>query len=335
MNNIILFTDSKIPLKHFGTIEKSPKWNFDSLAQKDLRKRLKAPQTETIYILDYDSISEDEKAKNLNYFLKKDDIPRIVIDRKNSIADPAEQLMKGCDYIGGDLLKSGIKPARLIKYTEFFTRFSAPPSLPEDGDCIEPEKQTSDYIISENGWKDIKSGKKYSFYMLFTEITLPSSWKKKSGSVHLNKLKQTFQSVAEKTATQDDGKVWIWNEYGGLILFPYDGNSSSAVISGIKLMLNRVLISIEDFNLHTPIRLKVSMHLGTTTWKARGKTGTIISDSLNSIFHLGTKYTPLNEMDITEEVYNELPAGIQKMFTDAGTFEDRRIFRLCHFKVIN
>ncbi|HAK46481.1 MAG TPA: hypothetical protein DCO79_11260, partial [Spirochaeta sp.] len=68
---------------------------------------------------------------------------------------------------------------------------------------------------------------------------------------------------------------------------------------------------------HTPIRLKVSMHLGTTTWKARGKTGTIISDSLNSIFHLGTKYTPLNEMDITEEVYNELPAGIQKMFTDA------------------
>ncbi len=169
--------------------------------------------------------------------------------------------------------------------------------------------------------------------MLFTEISIPAGWKKKSGSVHLNQLKETFQSVVEREVTACDGRLWIWNEYGGLVLFPYDGKSSEAVIPAIKLMLNRVLISVEDFQLHRSLNLRAAMHLGTTKYKTRGKTGTIISDSINSIFHLGTKFTPLDDFDITEVVYDVLPERVKKLFREAGSFEDRNIFRLRHFEV--
>ncbi|MDC7226467.1 MAG: hypothetical protein PQJ61_06860 [Spirochaetales bacterium] len=334
MNRIILFSDSRIPLKYFTAIENSSKWHIELRAHKDLRKTLKKPEPDILYLLDYESIPDEEKSKDLSYFLKKNNVSRTLIDRKNTVDDPAAIMMKGCDYLASSILKAGIKPQRLNKYAGFFNLISRPAG-PADTACAETEADTPEFIKMENGWKGIKSGKDYSFYMLFTEISLPSDWKKKSGNVHLNKLKQTFQEVVDKTTAEYDGRLWIWNEYGGLVLFPYNGVNTDSVIPGIKLMLNRVIISIEDFELHTPIRLKAAMHLGTTTWKTRGKTGTIISDSLNSIFHLGTKYTPVNDMDITEEVYRELPAGVQRMFSETGTFEDRRIYRLCHIEVVS
>ena len=334
MNKIRVFTESKAVSKHFGSIEKSSKWDFTTVSQSELRKELKSPEPETIYILDHDTIPEDEKSKNLNYFIKKDNAARIVLDRRNAIEDPADLLMKGCDYINGRLLKTGIKTARLNKYADFFRNINGDDDVREKAPAGISGRKPG-HIRSENGWEGIKSGREYTFFMLFTEMSLPADWKTKSGSVHLNQLKQTFQSVAEKYSSECGGRLWIWNEYGGLILFPYTGRSCSPVIPGIKLMLNRALISIEDFNLHIPISLRVSMHLGNTTWKARGKTGTIISDSINSIFHLGTKYTPLNDMDITEDLYKALPPKLQSLFTEDGTFEERKIYRLCHMEVIS
>ena len=334
MNKIKFFTDSKTVTKHFSSIEKSSKWDFETVAVCDLRKELKAPNPKTIYILDHDSVPEDDKTKNLNYFVKKDSTPRIVLDRRNAIHDPADLLMKGCDYINGHLMKTGIKPARLNRYTDFFHSISDTGEDPEASDSVQKQGDPK-RIISENGWKDIKSGKEYTFIMLFAEMSIPSEWKKKSGNVHLNQLKNTFQSVAERISAQCGGKLWIWNEYGGLILFPYTGQACVPVIPGIKMMMNRVLISIEDFQLHTPVNFRVSMHIGETKWKARGNTGTIISDSINSIFHLGTKYTPLNNMDITADLYDELPAGIKSLFSKAGTFEGREIYRLCSINVFS
>ena len=333
MNKAVLFTGSRAAAGCFEAVERSRKWEFETLPVEMLRTTLKAAENGNLYLLDYESIAEVDRARDLGYFLKKQDIHRAVVDRKSAVADPAELLMKGCDYLGPAVLEAGIKPVRLNKYLDFFKCGPAVrvPATPEKNE----QNSADSYICSPGGWKDIRSGKEYTFYMMFTEISIPSEWKKKSGNVHLNRLKQTFHNVAERTAAGNEGKIWIWNEYGGLILFPYTGSNCNAVMSGIKLMLNRVIISIEDFGLHTPIRLRTAMHLGTTTWKARGKTGTIISDSLNSIFHLGTKYTPLDDMDITEEIYGELPDGIRNMFSEAGRFEDRTIYRLCHFEVIS
>ncbi len=335
MIKIVFFTDSQAPLKYFSAFDKSNKWELTSFSCSKLRKLLKNPSEDTVYLLDYASVSEDNQKKELNYLLKKEEVPRIIIDRKNDIDDPASILMKGCDYLGSKFLKEGIKPARLNSYFDFYygsgdesEGVAAGSEKADSG-----KKNKTKHIAVKDGWKEIKSGKDYTFYMLFTEISIPAEWKKKSGSRHLNNLKQTFQALAEREASLCNGKVWIWNEYGGLILFPYTGVSCSPVIAAVKLLLNRVISSVEDFNLHTPIELRAAMHLGITTWKKRGNTGTIISDSLNSIFHLGSKYTPLNDFDITEDVYLELLPELKKLFSETGDFEGRKIYRLCHFEV--
>ncbi len=326
MHKIILFTDSKVPIKNMGAFENSSKWELITLPHKDFRKTMKDIDDETVYFIDLESIKEENKNKELNYFLKKQEVPRCVIDRKNTINDPAEFLIKGCDYISGNFLKTGLKPLRVNKYIEFWQKQNPEP--------VKNKKEQINNRILKNGWDDVKIGKEYPFYMLFTEISIPPEWKTKSGDRHLNKIKKTFQRVVERGTLPYGGKIWIWSEYGGLILFPYMGNSCIPVISAIKLLLNRVIISVEDFELHTPIDIRASMHLGDTVWQTRGNTGTIVSDSINSIFHLGTKYTPPNAFDITEDVYKEMGSDIKKLFKKAGNYEDRNIFRLCKFEVI-
>lgn len=334
INRVIIFSDAKTPLKGFEPISKSSKWEISALPCSALRKEMRNPDENSLYVLDYASVPDSDKAKDLKYILKKDDFLRAVADRKNEINDPAELLMNFCDYFGSGLLKEGIKPARISKFEDWLysenpgSSETASGPLPEG--CPEtPQADSSRYIIPENGWDGIKAGKEYSFYMMYTEVQIPQEWKKKSGNVHLNQIKQTFQAVAERYAAELNGRLWIWNEYGGLILFPFTGKTCTPVIMAVKLMLNRVLISIEDFHLHAPVNIRASMHLGTTKWHARGDTGTIISDSINSIFHLGTKYTPPDNFDITEEVYLQLNSGLRELFSNAGIFEERNIFRLC------
>lgn len=333
MNRIIIFTASNVPLRHFDSFNNSKLWEVLPLPHSALRNELKKADSDTIYFTDYASIPEQDKTRDLNYLLKKQDVQRAIIDRKNEIDDPAELLMRGCDYISGRLLKNGIKPARLNKFTTWRSA-NAGDSEAMPPAAVKSLEKISSQLVPENGWAGIKSGKEYTFFMLFTEISIPSEWKKKSGNVHLNEIKQKFQTVVERISAAFDGKIWIWNEYGGLVLFCFDGSSCSPVIPAMKLLLNRALISIEDFDLHTPIRLRASMHLGNTIWKARGETGTIISDSLNSIFHLGTKYTPLDDLDITEDIYKLLIPRLKKLFNKAGSFEGRNIYRLCHLEVI-
>jgi len=333
---LIIFTGSPSLKKYFTGIEKSRSWSLEILPHEDLRIKMKNTGSAELYLLDYASLDDEAKQKNLNFILRKSNTASGIIDRKNEIIDPAGILMRGSDYISLSLLKDGIKPDRLnksIEYHEIRTEKNISRADSEAAAGKPDSGSKPNYIIPEGGWRGVKSGHEYTFLMLFTEISIPAELKKKSGSGHLNKLKQIFQAVIDRETAPHDGRIWIWNEYGGLVLFPFDGESVDAVIPAVKLLLNRVLISVEDFHLHSAINLRAAMHLGTTTYKTRGKTGTIISDSINSIFHLGTKFTPLDDLDITEEVYNLLPERIKELFCETGIFEDRNIFRLRHFEI--
>jgi hypothetical protein len=334
MEQIILFADSKAAGKILSKMNKSGKQKLETLPHDDLRKYLRNPSPEILYLVDYASIRSEEKQKTIKYLKKKYQVPIGFIDRNNEIPDPAEIIFSGADYISGKLLREGLTTGRLKKFIEFHSDLFL---RAEENDSIE---ETAGSRLGHNfkpvgGWESVKSGKEYPFFMFMTEISIPQEWKKKSGSDHLNFLKNTFQEVTERVTEPYGGRIWIWNDYGGLVLFPYEGPSSHPVVSGIKLLMNRVLVSVEDFSLHSPITLRAAMHLGETTYKARGKTGTIISDSINSIFHLGTKYTPLNDFDITEDVYKCLEARVKDLFTAAGSYEGRNIFRLRHFEIMD
>jgi len=74
------------------------------------------------------------------------------------------------------------------------------------------------------------------------------------------------------------------------------------------------------------IRYRIAMHIGNTVYQPRGKTGTIISDCINSLFHLGQKYTDEDGLFITENIYSFLNEKTKKLFIKVKPFEGRQIY---------
>jgi hypothetical protein len=91
--------------------------------------------------------------------------------------------------------------------------------------------------------------------------------------------------------------------------------------------MSQPLIIAEKFGLiNFSAEFVFALHYGKTPFKAPGKTGTIISEAVNFIFHLGTKFAKPSRLSISEDVPADIiPDQLKDMFVNAGTFEDSKI----------
>ena len=158
------------------------------------------------------------------------------------------------------------------------------------------------------------------------------------GVAHIDKIKQRYNANT-LTKLQNDlrnylanflipynGKIWIWNNFSGLVLFPFNGKDTEAVLSACRLFLNQKIISIECMNISTVITFKIAMQIGNTVYKKRGDTGNIVSNTINSIYHLGQKFTKPEAFSITKDVFVYLKNGLKDNFIPCGKFEGNEIY---------
>lgn len=120
----------------------------------------------------------------------------------------------------------------------------------------------------------------------------------------------------------------MWSEYGGLVLFPFDGKNCDAVLTAYRMCLNRTIISAEEFDFDTLLSYRIALHIGNTLYRPRGKTGSIIADSVNFIFHLGHQFAQPGEFCLTSTVFPYVPKGLESSFVDSGVFEGYRVYRM-------
>jgi hypothetical protein len=106
-----------------------------------------------------------------------------------------------------------------------------------------------------------------------------------------------------------------------------------AVVEAVlKMILNSRLISIEDIGLSIEVDFTFALHYGETIYQAPGKTGRVISETINYIFHLGTKKAEPGRLTISSDVPDEVIApGLKDIFCTAGTFENIPIRHSKHF----
>jgi hypothetical protein len=121
--------------------------------------------------------------------------------------------------------------------------------------------------------------------------------------------------------------VWMWMDFCGLVLIPFDGERCEAVLSCLRMVMNRAITSVEDCELGMLLSFRIALHIGNTVYRARGDTGSIISDSINSIFHLGQKFARPGHYLLTENVEPFIPSGVRDLFKGEGVYEGRMIYR--------
>ncbi len=255
-----------------------------------------------------------------------------LIDPQGIIEDPAELFHLGaCDYLPPNLLSEGIRAARLHRVVEYQGDVSPPENM---RDTTEEEllPNGSKIIPSGEDWTKLKTGKEYSFFFLYIELVPGKEWRVDAGNKHRKEMQEKFEKTILHRVAPQQGTIWMWNEWGGLVLFPYAKNNSHPIITATRLALGRPLISIEDMKVDTLIDYRLALHAGNTVYNSRGETGTLISDEINFIFHLGKKRIEKNILYLTGSAFPRVPERMRHLFEEEESFEGRRIFRMAEFR---
>jgi hypothetical protein len=69
------------------------------------------------------------------------------------------------------------------------------------------------------------------------------------------------------------------------------------------------------------------MMIGNLTY-TQANVGSVVSDSLNSVFHLGQEFAKPGQFCLTDDVLRFGHPALKEYFLEAGNFEGRRILRM-------
>ena len=321
--NLIIFSDSKTTGTYYKKISGKRGMNLEVYPSRELKKRIKGIDKNAFVYVDISAYNDKESDKIIRYLSRYCGVRYGIFDPKGMIQDVAILFFGGAsDYIGKDILKKALTLTRLKKAAAFHAHEM--PVAEEISSTATPSK----VIPSGSKWGEIRSGQEYTFILMYVELDHHEELRKNLGEDLVHAVTASFKKYIEKVVTNINGRVWIWNDFSGLILFPFNGKSCDAVITCFKLILNRKLICVEELPFMKLFSFHIALHIGNTVYKQKGKTGTLVSDTINSIFHLGRKFARPGNFYLTTEAYEFVPEKLHQFFVPAGSFEGSEIMRM-------
>ena len=138
---------------------------------------------------------------------------------------------------------------------------------------------------------------------------------------------ETFRAFIERTALQHSGRLWMWSRFGGLVLFPLRGEGCPAALCGMRILLSRIFYDVEESLLPGRISFRMALSHGVTVYH-ESETGRLVSDAINSIYHLGRRFTPAGQFLLTAEACAAAPQALRGYCQPAGAFEGKKIMRM-------
>ncbi|TVR03331.1 MAG: hypothetical protein EA403_07140 [Spirochaetaceae bacterium] len=332
---IVVYTNSARTRTCFDAIERSRKYALAFEPLDGLDGWLKNGRNGTPSLVYVDLTGSNDAAAVVKRLSRANGKPFCIIDARNSVEDPAGLFRSGAvDYVGRSVFVAGITVKRIDEVVSFVRNAYPEPAPGHDEpsrDGSRNEKRpasTTRFKLSGDTWDSVQLDREYTFAMLFAELDNVVDYEAKTSLGFTASLSEAFSRLVEREVAPYQGRLWMWRDYGGLVLFPFNGKSCPALVSCIRLVLNRPIENVQSFHLNTPLSFRLALHLGNTVYRHKGETGHIVSDSVNFIHHLGQKFTPPSAFTITSEVHRLVPPGLADLFVPLGNFEHRSIYRM-------
>jgi len=323
MKKIILISRNTNVKKVFSGISKSPSFSLQIVSSgKNTRQ-----DPETFRYLDVSGMDPGDIEEWIGT-VSKIGCPWGIIDPDGTIEDVAELFHRGaCDYLplkSAKKLKVGrMQQAFSFHSTRRMSKMAEKRPVSKDAGCVSAPAE--EYSLT---WSNVKSGKKYSFCIMYAELLPSQEVRGKSGAKYQEEIQSAFHNLISREAGLYNGKVWVWNDWGGLVLFPFDGQKYDTILMAMRLLLNRVPISIDAGPFNSIFDFRLALHIGATKYKDRGQTGTIVSDDINFIFHLGKNKLESGYLYLTDSFFPLLTDELKKLFKEQGLYEGHRIYRM-------
>lgn len=306
----------------FKQIESSMEHSVYFLDWENYEDHIRKMPEETFFYIDIRKFKKDKIVEMIDCFSLLEEKNFGVIDPEGLISDIGRLFHNGAaDYIGEKVFKSSLTPIRLKIINRYLLAREHDP---------EPVMEIYDdnAELSGDNWTNVQTGRNYTFAMLFAEVDDHSRWKLKLGSEKYEHFMRSFYNILNDVVEPQLGRFWMWSDTGGIVLLPFNGKSLEIVVSTFRLFMNRHLISTENPDFDIGMTYHLVIHIGETIYEDRGFTSELISDSVNSLFHIGNNFAEKDSLYITAEAEKFIPLKLREFFVDQGMFEGRHIKRM-------
>jgi class 3 adenylate cyclase len=289
----------------------------------ELKKALPSLEVAPLVYLDMEGLAEKERARLLAVIAANPRVRFCVLDPSGAVADVAAVFHAGAvDYLGKSVASKKPTTKRRNAQMAYAKRIGAgveggaPAEVP-----LDVQAAVSD------GWAEIQPGQEHSFAFLFIEVDDAEELKKRHEPDNLAAAMATFREFIERIVVQHGGRLWMWSRFGGLVLFPLREPTPFAPICGLRILLSSIFYDVEESILPGRLSFRMALSVGSTVYHD-GDTGRIVSDAVNSIFHLGRRFTRAGQFVLTSDAAELVPPQLRGYFQPAGAYEGRRIHRM-------
>jgi len=247
-----------------------------------------------------------------------------ILDLSGESDDPAWFFHEGAaDYLGPGSADEGFTSQRWKRIQEFLSA-RGPEATSEQAVSIRfcPEERKFP------GWKSIKPGTVFPFYLLYAGPENEATLKTSLGDKRFGELQNRLLQYLTQIFSSVDALLWMQSDASFLFLIPPEKARAGKVIEAcLRLGLNEALISYEKLHLDFSLPLAFAIHYGEIPFQPPGKTGTLVADSINFIFHLAHQRAEGGRIVLSEEVAGGIMPELGDLFTPAEAFEGKKILQ--------
>ena len=308
--------------RFFEEIDSSMEHSIYYLDWDGYEEHLRKMPVETLFYIDIRNFKKDKISELIDCFSLLEEKHYGIIDPDSVINDVGRLFHNGAvDYVSKKVFESGYSSIRLkIVNRYILSREYEPEPVME---IFEDKSE-----LSGENWTCVETGRNYTFGMLFAEVDDHQQWKLRLGSEKYEQFMRSFYNILNSIVEPIMGRFWMWSDTGGIVLFPFDGKNCRIIKAAFEMFLNRHIISTENPDFDLGMTYHFVIHIGETIYEDRGFTSELISESVNSIFHIGNHYSEKDSLYITEEAEKFIPLRLREFFDDQGMFEGRHIKKM-------
>jgi len=280
-------------------------------------------QDELVY-LDLGSLPKRQHAEWLERLSADRGLRWAVIDRGRSLDDPAALFRLGAvDFIGAEAREGIVDRGRIEDIRAYAERL--------DNHGPKAARQRAHYGCFP-GWEALTEGKTYELCAFYAGVWDADGLRTRLGEQRFARFKAAVAGVVNGVVQEHGGLLWIADDQSFLALLPPE-LAAQLVASAMRILANMRLISYEQLRLEQEVGcLYFCIRRCELPWQKPGQTGTVVSDALNYMYHLGRKFTPACAVDLVDDLAETLDPRLKALFVDAGSFENRPIRRFLGFE---
>jgi len=305
-----------------------------------------SPQDGDITYLDISDSADADIKKILSPLKKACNItPWGIIDPKGIVKDTAVLFFEGAsDYLGPGVIKEKQEiDSKRLKDVLVWRRNYISAAASATDDAIKSSVAAGGSFLRSGvklpaasafpGWKKMEVGKSMPFYLLYCALQGKAPLDERLDEKTMHLVHKKFLTRLLEDLDTADGQLWMNTGKDGLFLIPPRAkNAEEAIKTCVELVVSAPQIVLETLNIKIQSNFVFALHYGTINYKPPGKTGTIVSDAVNFVFHLGAKKSESGRLTLSGELPDvTVPKNLLDLFVSAGEFEGRKVWHTKKF----